>query len=225
MADRVTYLGPVRAPLGILFPAALLFLAPSIQAQGLYFGGRTGASFATFGGADASRFESFNAGFVLGGVAGYRLSDKFALETEATWIQKGADGILQGFEEPIPISLEMDYLQVPLLGRLNLPRIAQIQPQLLAGGSVSFEMDCDVLSNPSELVFTLGCDEMAAAGVRRSTDWGLVFGTGAAYDLGRAIVVLDGRYDLGLTNLAQPPLSLDLMNRGFSVTVGMTATP
>lgn len=43
------------------------------------------------------------------------------LQTERTWIRKGAEGVLQGFEEPLAVALDIDYLQLPLLVRLSVP--------------------------------------------------------------------------------------------------------
>lgn len=100
-----------------------------------------------------------------------------------------------------------------------------MQPQLLAGPTLSFELDCDVLTDPGELALNLGCDDMAPEDVRSTVDWGIGFGAGAAYHLDRSTVFVDGRYDLGLTNLATPPLAIELMNRGFSVSVGITFLP
>lgn len=214
LPSRVSTLGLLAVSLTVAIPS-------SIRAQELYFGVRGGGTSSTFGGDDANGLDSYRSGFSAGGVLGYGLSPWLQLQTELTWIQKGAEGTLQGFEEPLAVAIDSDYLQLPLLLRLTVPRSGPLRPMLLVGPAVSYELDCDARTDESELALTLGCEDTAPDDRRRSVDWSLVVGGGLTYDVGRWAILLDGRYDVGLVALHRPPETLDVKNRGFAVTAGL----
>jgi hypothetical protein len=218
---------PLPRALIALVPLTALVLGGTnapVAAQALYAGVRSGASFATFGGRDSDGLDSYRSGMTVGIQAGYGLSALVHLQTELAWVQKGAEGTLQGFEEPVQVSLSTDYLQLPLLVRLRLPTPIRVQPILLAGPAVSLELDCDVETSMSELALTLGCEDSAPEGQRRKVDWSLIMGGGLAVDMARVTLVLEGRYDLGLRTLNDVS-DVEVKNRGFTITAGLTFTP
>lgn len=214
------------APIAVLLLTALALggARTPVTAQTLYTGIRAGASFATFGGGDSDGLDSYRSGMTAGIQAGYGLSALLQLQAELTWVQKGAKGTLQGFEEPIQVSLSTDYLQLPLLVRLRLPTPGRVQPILLVGPAMSLELDCDAETSTSELALTLGCEDSAPGNHGRNVDWSLIMGGGLAVDIMRVTLALEGRYDLGLRTLDDVS-DVDVKNRGFTMSVNLTFVP
>lgn len=189
-----------------------------------YVGGRAGASFATIGGEDPDSADAHRTGVVLGALTGCRLTERVSLETEMTWIQKGGEGMVQGFEEPLGFAL-VDDLQVPFLARLTLPGPGARAPTILTGGRATVELDCDVRTPPKELAVTLGCDESSSFDTRRNG--GLEPGRGSRRSLQRCerALLVEGRYERGLRTLERPPDALDRRRRGLALTLGAAVAP
>lgn len=196
--------------------------AGQAHAQGLSLGVDVGVSMATFSGERIAGLQH-RAGPVLGVSIVVRPDGLLSLETGANWIRKGARGTLSasttGFDEALPVDLRLDYVQLPALARFYLPAVGTVRASLFAGPAVAFDIGCSVQTAPVEIAFTLGCGTQE---YDRSTDWSLLLGGGIAHRrAGGWTVRLDGRYDLGLTNLDQAS-DLEVRNRGFVVTTGMS---
>ena len=187
-----------RAAAALALASAIGALAPSAaQGQTPYLGVQLGGTLSTFGGS-AAQLESHRGGLVAGAILGLRLGRAVALESAPAWVQKGAEGTLQGFEEPIATDLEIDYLQLPLLLRLTLPTGLAARPVLLAGGAVAFRLGCSAATAESELALTYDCAASDAAEPLAGTDWSLIGGAGVEIDLGRSALALEARYDRSL---------------------------
>lgn len=137
------------------------------------------------------------------------------LETGVSWTEKGAEGTVQGFEEPIATHVRLRYLQLPLQLRLDVLSTAALRPSLAVGPAVSVEVGCAYEQDPSNVAVVLGCRDPD----RTRTDWGLIFGGGLAFDTGRAIILFDARYDAGLRDLDTID-QLRTRNRTFSMSTG-----
>jgi hypothetical protein len=197
--------------------AALLVAAPA-AAQSPYVGARLGASRASFGGPAALSFDSPRRGLVAGVLAGWRFGERLALQSEITWIRKGARGTLQGVEGAIPADLELNYVQIPLLLRLSLPTPLGVRPVLLAGGAMSLETHCSVFTEESELALTHDCASPDSLERRTSTDWSALFGAGLECDAGPVLIGVEARYDLGLVGVSDVA---GLKNRAGVLTAGV----
>lgn len=197
---------------------ALLLPAVPVSAQQYEVGVIMGSSFATFGG-DIDGLEHAQ-GLVLGLRVGADMSEHVQVESGLIWIQKGADGIAVGFEEPLRVAHELSYLEIPLLVRGILPLRSAIRPTALLGGSVAFEVGCDVAVEPlSSFLSPLDCHAEAA---RKTTDWSLVMGGGASWQLSGVSLLLEGRYHLGLKDLRGPHSTFAVRNRAFAVVAGVS---
>jgi hypothetical protein len=206
-----------RSHIAAVLVAALLVAAPA-AAQSPYVGARLGASRATLGGPAAGNLDSPRRGFVAGVLGGWRFGERLALQSEITWIQKGAGGTLQGFEGPIAADLELNYVQIPLLLRLTLPTPLGIRPVVLAGGAVSIETHCSTFIEESELALTSACAAPDSRERPSSTDWSVLFGAGLEYDAGPVLLGVEARYDLGLVEVSDVS---GLENRAGVLTAGV----
>ena len=123
-----------------------------------------------------------------------------SIQPEALYLMKGAN------EDVGDGTVEVDYIQVPVLVQYHIPA-AVVSPRLFAGPSLAFEMGCDI----SEDGTSQSCENEGFD--TKSADFGLVFGAGVDIPAGGVIVTIDGRYDLGLTDLADVPEGVE----GFEV--------
>lgn len=205
-------------PLASILVFVLSVSGPAaVSAQGLEVGVVAGSSFATFGG-DIEGLDH-RVGMALGFRVAADLSDHVQVESGLSWIQKGADGIVVGFEEPLRAAHRLTYLEIPLLLRAFLPTSASIRPTGTIGGSVAFEVGCDVDVNPvSSFLSPLDCNIDSG---RRTTDWSLLVGGGLVWDLPRASLLLEGRYHHGLRDLRGPHSTFEVRNRAVSVVAGV----
>jgi len=150
-------------------------------------------------------------GLVAGATLAHHLEPRLDVETGLRWIQKGARGSLQGFEEPIRTDVRLSYLQVPLLLRVTPFPSLPARLSLAAGPAVSFETYCETDQDVSTLAVLVGCDSD-----RSTTDLELLLGMALAWRMGRADLMLDARYDLGLRDID----SIDALHthtRGFTL--------
>lgn len=192
-------------------------LVEQSHAQDLSLGLEVGLSMATFSVENIPGLDH-KAGLAVGVSMAWRLDDLLSLQTGASWIRKGATGdipgSITGFDETLLVDLRLDYLQLPALARFHFPTAGTLAPSLFAGPAVEFEVGCAVQTPPQEIA--LGC------GMHDRTDWSVLLGGGLAYrGGGGGAVHLEGRYDIGLTEIYDIS-SLGVHNRGFVLTTGVS---
>lgn len=190
-------------------------LAEQAHAQDLSLGVEVGLSMPAFS-VENSPALDYKAGLAAGVSLAWRLDDLLSLEAGTSWIRKGATGTIPGsitgFDETLLVDLRLDYLQIPALARVHFPTAGTLAPSLFAGPAVAFEVGCAVQSAPREIA--LGC------GTRNQAAWSLLLGGGLAYRVGGSGAVrLEGRYDIGLTEIYDIS-GLGVHNRGFVLTAG-----
>lgn len=202
---------PVVVGAGLL----LALVAAPAEAQDLRLGIELGMSLSGFhferSGDGSTGLDEHRNGVVAGATAAYRLGARVGLESGVFWVQKGARGALQGFEEPIDTDVRLSYVQVPLLLRVTpFPRLPA-RLSLAAGPRVSFETGCSMDQGMSSAALVVGC-----YAPRATTDVGFLFGTGVAWPVGAAELMLEVRYDLGLRDIDTTG-TLDTRNRGLTL--------
>lgn len=196
----------------LVLSAALIALAVpgAARAQEPSFGFRAGlnlADFAITGDDVPDEVDSkTRAGFVGGIFATIPISGVVGFQPEALYSMQGT----RFSEDGMTVTLEVDYFQVPLLGRFALGSGSPVA--LLAGPTLGIRTHAKVSAPgvPAE-----ASEEFADALER--FDAGLV--AGLAVDVGR--FVLDGRYTWGLTNTARESGDGSAKNRVWSFTAGM----
>ena len=97
-----------------------------------------------------------------------------------------------------------------------------LRPAIYAGPVVSFETGCTVSVSEVSVDCNDGDDGFVD---RKTTDWGAAFGANLDFILGPVILILDARYQLGLTNLADVPDSdEEVKNRVWQIMAGVGFT-
>jgi hypothetical protein len=126
-------------------------------------------------------------GFGFGAFLTYAFSPMFAVQPELLYTMKGAKYEL-GAESA---KLNFNYLQIPVLLKLTPEVQGNIKPFIFAGPALSFLMSANVSDGGS----------VDVKDAFKSTEFGILFGAGADFPMSRGKITIDGRYDLGLSNL------------------------
>jgi hypothetical protein len=209
----------VKRTLIALFAVLLLLpsLAPRAHAIGV-FGLKGGVSLSHV---NADLFDTDNrTGFVGGAYAAFELSPNLAFQPELLYVRKGArlfstdvtvGGITFG---RVGSTLDVDYVEVPLLLRVSTPSTGPVDLRLLAGPVVALKAN-EQVSFDGLFGVSLPTDEV------KSSDFGLAVGGAVAVRNGGMNVVGEGRYTFGLTNISDIPFGGDVKNGAFYATVGL----
>lgn len=137
-------------------------------------------------------------GFAAGIFSEIPISDLFSFQPELLFVQKGGKdggdpgGQLEGEEGEGQNggNLALNYLDLPLLARINLPVDGDFDPYITAGPSVGYLLSINVDETAEEI--PIDPEEFY-----KSFNAGFVIGAGA--DIGS--FTMDLRYDIGLTNI------------------------
>lgn len=183
---------------------AVLGMASPAAAQAS-FGVRVGANFANLSfDPDDEDDTSTRTGLNVGAFATFPINPRFAFQPEVLYSQQGSKASEGDFEA----TLKLDYVNVPLLAKINLSS-GQNPVSLLVGPQIGFLTGAKIEAEGEEL----DLEE-----VTESTDWGLVVGMSAT--MGN--FVLDGRYTWGLSNInADPEDNQKVKHRVFTISVGV----
>jgi opacity protein-like surface antigen len=186
----------------LLFVALLaLFIALPVGAQ-VNLGVIGGANIANLNGEDPTGEKidfSSRTVFGIGGVLDVRLAENVALRFEPMYLQKGAEFDLT--DDPdfgtATFTAKANYLEVPVLLKIAFGT-SNTRPYLMAGPTIGFN-----LSSKFELSALGFSAEIDADKVTKSTDFGLAFGAGVSFPAGTSSIFVEGRYVLGLTDIAE----------------------
>lgn len=156
----------------------------------------------------------------VGGVVDVSLGRRLSLRFEPMWMVKGSDVSFELFG-PQPSSpnggLWLSYVELPVLLRLSFGA-GSVRPYLLAGPTVGY-----LLSAKSEQYET--GEEEDTLDVFDRTDLGISAGGGLSVPAGVALFFVEGRYSLGLKNIAKDSVDSageTLKTRGVYIAVGVT---
>lgn len=199
-----------------------LFLTGPLQAQSTSLGVKGGVTIATFGGADAGS-PGNETGFVGGGFATIALGDIFAIQPEVLYARKGAKWDVP--EISGTGHLKLGYIEIPVLARVNIPASpgGAFTPYAVAGPSIAFQSRCRLSAEDQSTSVSVACDDPIFEGdlAFKKVDFGMTFGLGTDIRVGRASLVLDGRYDLGLKKIDDSPLEANVRNQAFMIMAGV----
>jgi opacity protein-like surface antigen len=195
----------------ILLPCLLLALLhpAGAAAQETAVGVKGGLNIASLE-LDAAGFDvspDSRPGFVAGVFVRHDLRDRFGVQVEGLYTQKGAK--LDEFG--VDIDLRIDYLEIPVLARVGIQASDEASVHFVAGPAFAFKVH-DTLE-VEDIGF--GFDDIAM----KSWDAGIAIGGGVTF---RNLVV-DVRYTIGLVNINDDDVAedlLDVKNRALSFTVG-----
>jgi hypothetical protein len=172
-----------------------LVLATAVQAQ-IALGVRAGYNNSTLSvEEDGVSSEDFNSrsGFHGGVDLAVMFGPMFGVEVGGQYSQKGATGDFDGTD----VTLKIDYIDVPVVFAVNVPTNSQIAPRFFAGGVASFEASCKLAAGS----ISADCSD-EDIGARKSMYVAGIFGAGIAVAAGPGSFIVQGDYQLGLTNMS-----------------------
>lgn len=207
-----------RLVLSTLLALALVAgVAPAVRA-GMAFGVKAGVGVSHV---NADLFDTDNRTGFVGGVYGtFDLSPMFGVQPELLFVRKGAElfstdvtigGISFG---SVGSTLDVDYLEIPLLLRISAPNPGPVDLRLLAGPVASIKID-EQIRLTGLVGYSLDSDQVKTA------DFGIAVGAAAAIRSASMSVVAEGRYTFGLTNVSDLPFGGEVKNGAYYATLGL----
>ncbi len=135
------------------------------------------------------------------------------IEPEILYSRRG----VQWNSDTTNIKYELDYVEVPLLLKVNILRTGIVRPVIFAGPSFGYLWRANgKLTSP---------DLTDSADIRdqfKKTEWAAVFGAGFDFKLPVITLSVDARYHLGITDInAMIDTTETIKNKGFTIMVGI----
>lgn len=146
------------------------------------------------------------------------------LQPEINYAVKGFDAVEQDLGESISSIYKIHYVEIPLLLCYKLPLKGRIIPGVLFGPYIGFPF------KTMEVQIAFGETEKRELDDNlKNTDFGLVFGANVRYKIGTASLIVDVRYNLGLTNISKDITEVayefveddTIKNRSLAFTLGL----
>jgi hypothetical protein len=143
---------------------------------------------------------------IVGGVyLTYPVSSTLAFQPELLFAQRGTEASFSG--DPtfgnVDATLNLNYVEVPLLLRLDVPTASTgFRPHLYAGPSLAFNTSCSFEADVGGFSGSSDCEDADEEFSPKSFDAGAMIGGGIAFPFagGRQLTV-GARYTFGLTNV------------------------
>jgi hypothetical protein len=206
-----------RTILGMMgVAAALAVFTPSDAAaqRPMRVGIIGGYNMATFWGDDAEGADS-RSGFDIGGLVQIPMGDMITIQPEVHYTQKGASADFD-FGPPlgeVEVETALSYIQVPILFKAGLPLAEGFDFDFLVGPSFGFLMSCSSSVDDEE-------DEDCPDDTYKGFDYGIVAGGSFAWAAGGGDILVDVRYDLGLTAIGDQEDAPDIKNSALQFLIG-----
>lgn len=203
--------------------AACLAILASGSSASAQFRLNGGMNLSSFLGNDVAE-SADKRGLDLGGSFGLLRVGPVQLRAEGYYRQKGArsaqyvqDAALQGGIAEIGI----DYVEVPVLLRVDLPLGGRLFPYLEAGPAFAWRIDCSISFDAGTGTSEPSCDDLDGDNLEETLkeyEQGLVVGGGIDIPvLGAGAINIDARYTRGLSRLTEHN---EIHNRAFAVMLG-----
>jgi len=173
-----------KLTLVLMTAAIMMFAAVPLFAEGMMLGAKGGLNIATLIGDDVEDAAS-KMGLVAGGFFCYNITEIFAIQPELLFTMKGAKS------DDNDDVLKINYIEIPLLLKVNLPTEGKIDPMLYAGPGFGILMSCKATNG----------EEQDWKDVTKTLDIGIIAGAGVAYQMERGALILEARYEIGMSTI------------------------
>lgn len=185
-----------------------LVFASTALAQGRSLGVRIGASVATLDVDAADVLDEENRTGLVAGVFYNQAGGLLGYQVEVLYAKRGADFGDGG-------SIDLSYVTIPALLKVGLPA-GLVRPSVFGGIALALQVDCEIDEDAPQ-----ACDDVSGLEVK-DTDWNAVFGADLQLGLAGVNLVADGRYYLGLSDIAEfEDVTADVKNRSWEFTAGV----
>ncbi len=172
------------------------------------FGVRAGLNFSSVTGDDVNDSElKSRTGFAFGGYMTYRLSPTVSLQPELYYSMQGAErrsDVGGG-------TLKLDYIQVPLLVRAQLPISGKVGVHVVGGLAMGILVNAEAKQGGQTVDFK---------DVTSTFDFGIDVGAGIDVPLDSGGLNFELRYNFGITTVDETSQEAEIKNRVFSLLAG-----
>ena len=207
---------------GLLVCAAVLVMAglvaaPATAATKFNLGVKAGVSIANnaWDDDDGSEHSLVKPTFGIFGV--YNLSPNFGIQPEVNFLMTG-EWWLDSFEGTEFKDVEIySYLHIPILAKYRFGAMGKVTPVVFAGPAIGFLLSAHSKSYENGVL----TDDTDIKSFFKDTDFGVDFGAGAEFPIGKIKVLVDARYYLGLTNAVPSKPTWSMKSRSFIFTAGI----
>lgn len=187
----------------------VLSLAFSVNAQKINYGIKAGSNFSVQSEAgDLYNNDDIRTGLHFGAFGNYSLSEKFKLQTEINYDQKGSkyDNVTNSYE----------YISVPVLAKISLGKSLRtpLHFNVYAGPYAAFLINAETEMSGIENGQSIDKKDNT-----EDTEFGLVGGFSINYPISNSTIFLDFRLGLGLNNYDKN--DEDLRNKYFGISLGL----
>jgi hypothetical protein len=205
------------------------------------FGIKSGANFANVYNVEDSLDYKTRTGFIIGGFYRFDLNNHLAIQPEAYYSMKGTKvGSVETYEylggtvtEAYDYNLKLNYLEIPVLLKYKIPTRGKLKPNLFLGPCMAFKLSARLTGSykyeenyayPGEsgyVSYTGNIDEELDE--VKTTDFGLIIGAGVDIEMGSSSLVIEARYNWGLTGLSKFADASDpgAKNAAFTLMMGI----
>ncbi len=189
-----------------------------LVSSGPTFGVMAGVNLATLSGDDITSVDN-RTGFLGGVFVTFHLTNTFAIQPEAIYSQRGAS---DNSDPSFDATFKLDYIDVPLLLRFDVPVAGPIRPFFVAGPSFGLQVKCAVGAEGEGASASVDCDQIEESGGiqigNRTFDMSGVAGAGLDFRLGGTTLMLGARYQHGFSDVVEDAA---VKNRTWSVLAGL----
>ncbi len=216
----------------ILLGLLALAVAPAPTAAQFRFSG--GVNLTDFFGGDVGETEQ-STGLNMGASFPVMRFGPVQIVAEGYYRQKGATQSIQDLQAAAlagdltnaltTFEIGLDYIEIPILARIDLPVLGgRILPYLAGGPALAWKIDCGVKADALTASSDVSCDDFSSENLGetlRDYERGLVVGGGIDLAVGSmGAVNIDARLTRGLSRLSEGQDGPDVKNQAFSVMLG-----
>jgi hypothetical protein len=201
-----------------LMVACHLFVAGPAAAQHEHsdLGFQLGYSRARFS-ADQSGLPESRSGSLFGVFVGTTVAGPLNAQAELFLARKGGGLSTVVDNVPIELSVQLVYIEMPLLARFVIPLGGRFHPNVFGGGSIALNIGCDIQAEIPGLLAQQACDEAAIS--VNTFDLGAVIGAGVEYDWRDSNARIEIRQTIGLREISPGDTA---KNRVWALLFGIT---
>ncbi len=202
-----------------LVVAWLLVAAAPLAAQDEHsdLGFQLGYSRAKFSD-DQSGLAESRSGSLFGLFVGTPVAGPLSAQAELFLVKKGGGLSTAVQSVPVRVSVQLVYIELPLLARFRIPVGGRLHPNVFGGGSMALNIGCDIQAEVPGIIEQQACD--AAGDVEVTTfDTGAVIGAGFEYDWRDSNARLEIRQTIGLREVSPGDTA---KNRTWAILFGIT---
>lgn len=209
----------------VVWAVTVLMLGAPVHgavAQGLpvphpTFGVMAGVNLAKVSG-DGLTSADNRTGFLGGIFVTLHVTNSFAIQPEAIYSQKGfSDNSVPSAD----VTAKLDYIDIPVLLRYDIPVVGPIRPFFVAGPAFGLQVKCAIEASGEEASASVDCDGLQDTEVefrKKTFDLSGMFGAGLDFHLGGHTLMLGARYEHGFSDVVEDAA---VKNRTWSVVAGL----